>query len=51
LKNAKIEEYFSKLPSVLYFVKIVNQIKNICFEMKDQINNQNNKKMSYLFDD
>ena len=51
VKNAKIEEYFSKLPSVLYFVKIVNQIKNICFEIKEEIKNQNNKKISYLFDD
>ena len=51
LKNAKIEEYFSKLPSVLYFAKIVNQIKDICFELKQQIKNQNTKKISYLFDD
>ena len=51
VKNAKIEEYFSKLPSVLYFAKIVNQIKDICFELKEQIKNQNTKKISYLFDD
>ena len=51
VKNAKIEEYFSKLPSVLYFVKIVDQVKNICFEIKEEIKNQNNKKISYLFDD
>ena len=51
VKNAKIEEYFSKLPSVLYFVKIINQIKDICFEIKEEIINQNTKKISYLFDD
>ena len=51
VKNAKIEEYFSKLPSVLYFVKIVDRIKNICFGIKEEIKNQNNKKISYLFDD
>ena len=51
VKNAKIEEYFSKLPSVLYFVKIINQIKDICFEIKEEISNQNTKKISYLFDD
>ena len=51
VKNAKIEEYFSKLPSVLYFVKIINQIKDICFELKEEIINQNTKKISYLFDD
>ena len=51
VKNAKIEEYFSKLPSVLYFIKIINQIKDICFEIKEEINNQNTKKISYLFDD
>ena len=51
VKNAKIEEYFSKLPSVLYFVKIVQRIKNICFEIKEEIKNQNNKQISYLFDD
>ena len=51
VNNAKIEEYFSKLPSILYFVKIVIQIKNICLEIKEEINNKNNKKISYLFDD
>ena len=51
VKNAKIEEYFSKLPSVLYFIKIINQIKDICFEIKEEIINQNTKKISYLFDD
>ena len=51
VKNAKIEEYFSKLPSVIYFVKIINQIKDICFEIKEEIINQNTKKISYLFDD
>ena len=51
VKNAKIEEYFSKLPSVLYFVKIVGQIKNICLEIKEEVKNQNSKKISYLFDD
>ena len=51
VNNAKIEEYFSKLPSILYFVRIINQIKNICFQIKDEINKQNNKKISYLFDD
>ena len=51
VKNAKIEEYFSKLPSVLYFVRIINQVKDICLEIKEEINNQNSKKISYLFDD
>ena len=51
VKNAKIEEYFSKLPSVLYFVKIIEQIKNICLEIQEEVKNQNNKKISYLFDD
>ena len=51
VNNAKIEEYFSKLPSVLYFVRIINQIRDICFEIKEEINKQNSKKISYLFDD
>ena len=51
VKNAKIEEYFSKLPSVLYFVRIIKQIKDICFEIKEEIIKQNKKKISYLFDD
>jgi hypothetical protein len=32
-------------------VKIINQIKDICFEIKEEIINQNTKKISYLFDD
>ena len=51
LKNEKIEEYFCKLPSLLYFLKIICHFKDICIQIKDQINNKNNKKVSYLFDD
>ena len=51
VKNVKIEEHFSKLPSVLYFIKIVLHLRDICFEIKEEIKNKNNKKISYLFDD
>ena len=51
VKNAKIEEHFSRLPSVLYFVRIVLHLRDICFEIKDEIKNKNNKQISYLFDD
>jgi len=51
VKNAKIEQHFSKLPSVLYFVRIVIRLRDICFQIKEHINNKNNKQISYLFDD
>lgn len=51
VKNDKIEQHFSKLPSVLYFVKIVLRLRDICFQIKEHINNKNNKQISYLFDD
>ena len=51
LKNRKIEEYFCKLPSILYFLKIISHFKDICIQIKEQINNKNNKKATYLFDD
>lgn len=51
LKNKKIEEYFCKLPSILYFLKIIYNFKYICIQIKEQISNKNNKKVSYLFDD
>ena len=51
VKNTKIEQHFSKLPSVLYFVRIVLRLKDICFQIKEQIKNKNNKQISYLFDD
>ena len=51
LKNKKIEEYFCKLPSILYFLKIICHFKDICIKIKEQMNNKNNKKVSYLFDD
>ena len=51
VKNAKIEQHFSKLPSILYFVRIVLRLRDICFQIKEQINNKNNKQISYLFDD
>ena len=51
VKNSKIEQHFSKLPSILYFVRIVLRLRDICFQIKDQIKNKNNKQISYLFDD
>ena len=51
LKNKKIEEYFCKLPSILYFLKIIYHFKEICIQIKEQISNKNNKKATYLFDD
>ena len=51
VKNCKIEEHFSKLPALLYFVKVVFHIKNYCLQIKEEIKNKNNKKLSYLFDD
>ena len=51
VKNAKIEDHFSKLPTILYFVKIVCHLRDICLEIKEEIKNKNNKKISYLFDD
>ena len=51
VKSTKIEEHFSKLPTILYFVKIISRLRDICFEIKDQIKSRNNKKISYLFDD
>ena len=51
VKNTKIEEHFSKLPTILYFVKIILHLRDICFEIKEYIKNKNNKKISYLFDD
>ena len=51
VKKAKIQEHFSKLPTILYFVKIVCHLRDICLEIKEEIKNKNNKKISYLFDD
>ena len=51
VNNPKIEEHFSKLPSILYFIKLIYYIKDICLEIKEEIKNKNNKKISYLFDD
>ena len=51
VNNPKIEDHFSKLPSILYFIKIINHIKDICLEIREEIKNKNNKKISYLFDD
>jgi protein CLEC16A len=51
VKNCKIEDHFSKLPALLYFVKIVFHIKDYCLQIKEEIKNKNNKKLSYLFDD
>ena len=51
VKSTKIEDYFSKLPTILYFVKIILRLRDICFEIKEQIKKRNNKKISYLFDD
>ena len=51
VKKAKIQEHFSKLPTILYFVKIVCHLRDICLEIKEEIKNKKNKKISYLFDD
>ena len=51
VKNCKIEEHFSKLPAVLYFVKIVCHLRDYCLQIKEEIKNKNNKKLTYLFDD
>ena len=51
VKNCKIEEHFSKLPAVLYFVKIVCHLRDYCIQIKEEIKNKNNKKLTYLFDD
>ena len=51
VKNSKIDEHFSKLPSVLYFVRIICNFRDICLKIKDEINHKNIKKVSYLFDD
>ena len=51
VKNPKIEEHFSKLPTILYFIKIVYNLRDICLRIKDEIKNKNNKQISYLFDD
>jgi hypothetical protein len=51
VKKSKIQEHFSKLPTILYFVKIVCHLRDICLEIKEEIKNKNNKKISYLFDD
>ena len=51
VKNSKIQEHFSKLPTILYFVKIVYHLRDICLEIKEELKNKNNKQISYLFDD
>ena len=51
VKNSKIEEHFSKLPTILYFIKIVYNLRDICLNIKEEIKNKNNKQISYLFDD
>ena len=51
VKNSKIEDHFSKLPTILYFIKIVYNLRDICLCIKEEIKNKNNKQISYLFDD
>ena len=51
VKNPVIENYFGKLPSIAYFADIALHLRDVCYKINEEINNNNVNNILYWFDD
>ena len=51
IKNPKIQDHFTELPSISYLANIACHLRDICLQINDEVAKKKISNLSYLYDD